>query len=194
MADKALTLTVPNQAQLNWCWAATTAGVHNYVFSKAVDQCDVVNHMLGHNDCCDYKTGDLPYGCDVQSGLTLPLYEYDCHKTTYANKIDFDEIIAEIEKGFPVCVRVVWEQGFGEGHFAVIVGYISDKADGGISDVVINDSYYGPSIQTFASFKQFYRTLLMTPEGDKVNEGVWTHTYFVAPAAKAKPKIEGSEA
>lgn len=197
MIEKDLGPMVPLQEQQNWCWAATTAGVHNFVYSKTdpndVKKCEVANRMLDLTDCCNLTNGQTPIECNVQSGLTLPLFEYDCHKTTFANKVDFDNIMAEIDNDLPLCVRVVWQQGFGEGHFAVIVGYIFDDEKRTISDVIIEDSAYQRSIQTYASFKEFYRTILMTPEGVEVQEGFWTHSYFIAPQSEPETDSEDSE-
>ena len=180
MSEKKLKLNVPFQQQLNWCWAATTVGVnHSYNPQSGLTQCAVVNRRLDlMEDCCVGNNRAVAAACNVQSGLTLPLYEVGHHRVTYANKLSFVEIVSEIENDRPVCVRVVWEQGFGGGHFAVIAGYIK-VADVGISDVIIEDSYHGLSVHTFEAFRRYYRTTVQTPEGDELpQEGFWTHSFY----------------
>lgn len=193
MTDNPLKMKVPPQKQTNWCWAATTVGVsQGYVPPVAPDtgvkQCEVVNRRLGVGHCCNQ-----PDGCNVQSGLTLPLFEAGHHCVTYANKLTFDEIVAEIEAERPVCARVVWESGFGDGHFVVIFGFIKaeDEVVGKIEDVIVADSIYGVSIHTFEAFRKFYRTTVQTDEGAETHEGVWTHSYYTRPAVpEADPECE----
>jgi papain like cysteine protease AvrRpt2 len=186
MSNKTLSLNVPDQEQLNWCWAATTVGVSNFYNpplngEAGLTQCEVVNRRLGLENCCNDGNSFIPVGCNIQSGLTLPLYEANHHRLTYANKLTFAEVVAEIENDAPVCVRVVWEQGFGDGHFAVIAGYVKDAANE-IDDVIIEDSYHGLSVHTFEAFRRFYRTTVQTPEGDELpQEGFWTHSYYTQP-------------
>ncbi|MEP1354229.1 MAG: papain-like cysteine protease family protein [Tateyamaria sp.] len=182
MSGKTLQLTVPVQQRENWCWAATTVGVnHFYDPQSGRTQCDVVNRRLGRDDCCVSNNGPLPAACNAQSGLTLPLYEACHHRVTYANQLSFTEVVAEIENDRPVCVRVVWYQGLGDGHFLVITGYIKGES-GEIADVMVEDSYHGPSIHTFEAFQRFYRTTVQTPEGQELpQDGRWTHSYCTQP-------------
>ncbi|MDW3221411.1 MAG: papain-like cysteine protease family protein [Paracoccaceae bacterium] len=182
MSSELIQMTVPEQEQANWCWAATTVGISDYYNppmtpEDAIKQCDVVNRRLKRSDCCFDGASDLRWQCNVQSGLTLPLFELGHHVVTYANQLDFETIASEVAQGRPVCCRVVWEEGFGEGHFVVIVGVIHDS-EGGITDVVVEDSFYGRSIQTYGAFRRFYRVPLQNGVGDDIGEGLWTHSYF----------------
>lgn len=188
MPEKFLTLSVPQQEQLNWCWAATTVGIaHYYDPGSALTQCDVVQRKLDRTDCCVPENTSTPPECNVQSGLTLPLDEEGLHEVTYANRLSFDEIIAELEECRPVAVRVVWERGFGGGHFAVIAGYVRDESTtvsgdaAAVADVFVEDSYFGNSLHTYESFRRFYQTELQNEDSSQIQEGRWTHSYLMRP-------------
>ncbi|MEL6412014.1 MAG: papain-like cysteine protease family protein [Pseudomonadota bacterium] len=197
MSPGVLDMTVPQQEQLNWCWAATTVGVSRFLNpvptgTDNLEQGEVVNRRLNLTLCCVGPGDPVSSECNVQSGLTLPLFEAGLHQVTYANKLEFDEIKSEIDAGRPVCVRIVWELGFGQGHFAVIVGYIFDP-DAGIADLVLEDSYFRRSIHTYDSFRQFYGAQVQTDTGFKAQEGAWTHSYYTKlPTETLAAKEEGS--
>lgn len=193
MASKTIELKVPLQEQANWCWAATTVAVADYYAggSAGLAQCDVVNRRLGRGDCCG--GGSLPAPCDVQSGLTLPLFEAKHHEMTFANRLDFATIEQEIDEGRPVCARVVWEEGFGQGHFVVIHGVIRDE-ENNITDVFVDDSAHGPSVHTYEAFRRFYRVPVQNQVGDDIQEGLWTHSYFTRDKEEAAAEEEGEAA
>jgi len=201
MPEKVLPLlSVPEQEQLNWCWAATTVGIMNFYNPPTREepdhrQCAVVGRRLGQDVCGATRGNTIPEEFNVQSGLTLPLHEAGHHVVTFANQLSFDEITAEIDAGRPVCVRVVWERGFGGGHFAVIAGYSRNCPDTDtgsdqmtVEDVLVEDSLFGRSLHTFASFRRFYQTQLQNEDGSEVREGRWTHSYYTRPKPTEDPQ------
>lgn len=189
MSSELIEMTVPQQEHPNWCWAATTVAIAHFYNPPTdpkdeIKQCDVVNRRLKRCDCCVDQKDDLPWQCNVQSGLTLPLFEEGHHVVTYANQLDFETIESEVNQDRPVCCRVVWEEGFGEGHFVVIVGVIRDE-DEHFTDVVVEDSIHRRSVHTYEAFRRFYRVPVQTDVGDDPAEGLWTHSYFTQQAENA---------
>jgi hypothetical protein len=72
-----------------------------------------------------------------------------------------NEIVAAVDNGHPLCVRIQWATG--GGHFVTIFGYAGNTIN-------IADPYYGYTAMDYASFPHEY-----------YDGGQWTHTYWVRP-------------
>lgn len=176
-----LTITVDIQRADNWCWAATTAAVRNHfvAWRNELTQCAVAGRRLGR-DCC----GAGAANCDVQSGLTLPLHEQHCFGRTIVGQIAFAEIAAEVAAGRPVCARVVWDEGRGDGHFVVIDGV--SEATG---EIALEDSFHGPLVTTFDAFRRGYVRTLHQDGKPFLQSALWTHTYLTRSPAGSETAV-----
>ncbi len=181
-------LSVDEQILDNWCWAATTAAIKNYVFGRRggnrFSQAQIASDELGINCCVDFDDGNSVQAkrdCDVQSGLTLPLFHAECHTVTYPNPVALEEIKGQIDAAAPMCARVVWERGMGEGHFVVILGYAEDNVTGGYTDIMVDDSFFGPSQMPYEELRRYYRTTTTVKGQPETKLGLWTHSYYLKP-------------
>src|SRR5215813_13109914 len=94
-----LDLSVPHQAESNWCWAATSDGVvHFYDTSSTWTQCAIADSELGRTDCCG---GGASGPCNVYGYLDQALSvvgHFDHMTSTVA---DFQTVDDEIDAHRP---------------------------------------------------------------------------------------------
>jgi hypothetical protein len=155
-----LPLSVPQQEQSNWCWAATGSGVGHFYepFDNPVAQCTIVSQAFQRDDCCSEPaaSGD----CNQPHFLNRALQIVGHFDRMENNALDTQRIATEIQAGRPVGVRIGWSGG--GGHAIAIGGFRPNQ-----QSVHIEDPAYGPSDIQF-------NTLLTVYQGN----GSWTHTYF----------------
>jgi hypothetical protein len=133
-------LPVPYERQLTneWCWAASTQMVLEYLH-KQVPQCTIVEQAYGMfpGSCC------MSPACSNWPGSI-----YQVQNILYANggglssivpKVAPNYLYQELRQGRPVIAHVnLW--GTGPGHFAVIRGMTYYA---GTPFVIVNDPYFG---------------------------------------------------
>jgi hypothetical protein len=154
-----LALSVPDQEQDNWCWAATSDGVaHFYDNSSTWTQCEIANSELGRSDCCGTGAGGP---CNVYGYLNTALTVVGHFDHMAQQVADFQTVDDEIDAGRPLGVRVAWSGG--GAHFLAIGGYRERPEQ----YVHVEDPWYGPSDVSYATLESGYQ-----------GSGTWTHTYW----------------
>jgi hypothetical protein len=152
-----LNLTMEQQCQTEWCWAAVAVSVAKfYCPANSVKQCDIANDVLKLHDCCSANPA-----CNKANPLGDALEVNDNCASIPGGTITTGQLTPEIDNGRPVAVRVGVE---GSGHFCVIDGYYETSLGLAIS---IRDPLFQTSIFVFDAFKVSY-----------LNGGVWDDTYF----------------
>jgi Papain-like cysteine protease AvrRpt2 len=155
-----LTLSVPQQEQSNWCWAATSSGIGHFYEARdsPIAQYTIASQAFHRNDCCDEPaaSGD----CNQPHFLDRALKIVGHFDRMVNTPLDTQAVGAEIGVGRPVGVRIGWAGG--GGHAIAIGGFRPNQ-----QSVHIEDPAYGPSDIQFT-------TLLTAYQGS----GTWTHSYF----------------
>lgn len=145
---KQLGLNVPCQMPgKNWCWAALTAGVTNYLKAGAnATACSIATRCFkGKNyDCCS-----APAQCDTPMMLSEVFSRCGVQFYSPEKSLHFADIVKIIDANLPVCCYIVGDRF---SHFIAIDGYESQR-----SDISICDSWFGPCVQPFSTFWQGYR-------------------------------------
>ena len=156
-----LACQVPHQEQDNWCWCATTLGVHKYyVKSDTTTQCQAANLILGRTDACVSPSDpgiNKPYYLDK----SLAAFSH-MKGSTIGAPLPFSQLDQEISGDSPVGARIGWPDDEG-GHFMAIVGYI----DAPVPRIAISDPYYGESDIDYDLYCKAYQ-----------GNGTWTHSYL----------------
>lgn len=152
---------IPRQEQTNWCWCATTLGVHK-LFNSAdtTTQCQAANRILGRTDACGNPSDQAinkPYLLDQAFAafghLRAPIV---------GTPLSPGQIDAEMLTGKPVGTRIGWSGG--GGHFMVVEGYLADATP----RVAINDPIFGRSDIDYSLYVTSYQ-----------GTGSWTHSYLI---------------
>jgi hypothetical protein len=156
-----LACPIPLQEQSNWCWCATTLGVHKF-FQPAdpTMQCQAANQILGRTDACAAPSGPA---------VNIPFF-LDQALTTFGHlrapivgaPLSPSQVEQEIQSGKPVGTRIGWFGG--GGHFMVIAGYLAAAAP----RVAIHDPIYGESDMDYSTYQTAYQ-----------GTGSWTHSYLI---------------
>jgi len=159
-----LDTTIPRQEQSNWCWSATSLGVHQYYDrTNGTRQCEAANRILGRTDAC---SNPVPAAANVPWFLDKALDSFgNLNGSIVSGTLIYTAVKAEIDGGRPLGTRIGWAGG--GGHFMVIEGY----RDGGAAatrEVAIHDPIYGESQYAYDS----YRTAYLGTAGNN-----WTHSY-----------------
>jgi papain like cysteine protease AvrRpt2 len=152
-------LTMQDQLQSQWCWAACSASVSRfYDTASSWTQCRVVNAELEQTGCCqDGATGQCNQPWYLQRALTRTGNLVSWSSGT----VPMATIRSQIDAGRPVGVRIGWAGG--GGHFVMISGCL-DAATGLLE---VRDPIFGTSEISIASFASNYQ-----------GSGSWTHTYY----------------
>lgn len=158
------TFTMEPQELDQWCWAAVAMSIANYLKPNSVqDQCKLAGEVLKvPGGCC---AGSPSAVCDQPAGLIDALDVVNHHAgEPIPGHVDFAQIQEAIDGGWPVPVRIVWEDNPGNAHFVVISGYAFSQ--GGEPLLYVDDPFYGESIVD-------YETLVTGYHGS----GSWERTY-----------------
>jgi Papain-like cysteine protease AvrRpt2 len=180
--SKKLNLSVKQQQETNWCWAAVSTSVsHFYSPASGWSQCTVANAALPRTDCCGTGASD-PLRCNRPWYLDMALNVTDNLDRVESRSLTFGEVQAEIARDAAVGTRVGWFGG--GGHFQTIVGWL--VADSGVEYIDVSDPIYLDSQVAFSSFASGYQS-----------GGDWTHSYLtqrpppaVAVVGGAAPEFE----
>jgi len=154
-----LDCTIPLQEQTQWCWCATSLGVHQYYDrTDSTTQCQAANLILGRSDACSSPSSaaiNKPYFLDEALGDFGNL-----NGSIIAGTLAFADVQAQIDGGTPLGTRIAWSGG--GAHFMVIEGYRA----GTTRWVAIHDPIYGESDLTYATYSTAYQ-----------GTGSWSHSY-----------------
>jgi len=156
-------MTMQDQLESQWCWAAVTVSVLNYfdpVSQKS--QCEIAREVLGEaaGDCCNN-----PSACNTPQRLQAALRHIGKLDDLRAGHLEPADLQTQLNKGLPVGVRIGWSGG--GGHFVVIDGA------GGTDDslqVHVIDPLFGNSTWDYEEFRSFYQ-----------GAGEWTDTFLLKP-------------
>lgn len=156
--------TIPIQEQGNWCWAATSLGVHQYYDrTDTTTQCLAANLILGRNDACN---NPVPAAANVPHFLDDAFNDFgNLNGSIVGGTLSFADTKAQIDIGRPLGTRIGWSGG--GGHFMVIEGY-RDGGTAATREVAIHDPIFGESQYAYDS----YRTAYLGTNGNN-----WTHSY-----------------
>lgn len=152
-----LDFEVQAQTESEWCWAAVATSVnHFYNPSSTVTQCQVVDHQLGRNDCCDNPSSS---NCNEPGYLDQALQYLNNFASEKGQGSDQD-IVTALDAGTPPCIRIGWAGG--GGHFIGVNGC----EPMGLIDV--SDPIWGDVTVTVDTLTG----------GQYEGSGTWTNTYF----------------
>jgi hypothetical protein len=155
---------IPIQEQGNWCWAATSLGVHKYYDrSDNTTQCQAANLILGRNDACN---NPVPAAANVPHFLDDSFNDFgNMSGSIVGGTLSFADVKGQVDAGRPLGTRIGWAGG--GGHFMVIEGY-RDGGTAATREVAIHDPIFGESQYVYDSYRTAYR-------GTTGNN--WTHSY-----------------
>jgi hypothetical protein len=141
-----------------WCWAAVSASIRTFLdVQPQLTQCEVAGKVLS-KECCGPGAD-----CNQTFSLSAALEKLGLKRLAVGGQLPFGEIAAEIERGYPVGVRIGWS--LNSGHFVLITGC---RRVAGSEMVAVSDPFYGESVWRYKDFCAAYQ-----------RHGVWTHTYLV---------------
>jgi ABC-type bacteriocin/lantibiotic exporter with double-glycine peptidase domain len=120
---KKLDFVMQPQEQTEWCWAAVAASIANfYARNNQSKQCDVVNKTLRRTDCCRDGSSDF---CNQQVDVDTALSRVGHLQRKQPGQPDFNIVVAEMNAGRPLAVRILWSGG--GGHVIVVYGATNDR-------------------------------------------------------------------
>ncbi|HEV3330521.1 MAG TPA: papain-like cysteine protease family protein [Bryobacteraceae bacterium] len=148
----------------NWCWAAVGQSVNNYFKpDKPMDQYGVAALVLGlaPGSC----SGAGAPGCNKGQSLTTVLSKLQrLGGTPILGALTFPAIKQTIDGGWPIPVRIVWDDDPGNAHAVVISGYSLSAS--GAPLLQVEDPFFGRSIVDYDVFVSGYHV-----------SGHWERTY-----------------
>jgi hypothetical protein len=162
------------QLQSEWCWAAVTASLSEFLTpASPMTQCQVANQFLKKSsppiDCC--QNPDAP-ACNQSNSLSNVLQATGWLGCYHPFHLPPDVIRNLINKGKPLPILINWRDGNGKfsgGHFIVITGVGPDHPTGhGDTMIAVEDPLNGPSLLP-------YNVLTKTYKGD----GYWMYSYVL---------------
>lgn len=155
--------TMQQQEADQWCWAAVGVSVNHYIApNSTLTQAQLAGKVLSG---CNGDPGSP--ACDQPASLTQVLSAIN-HQIAdpILAPISFAQIQQAIDAGFPIPVRIVWDDNPGNAHFVVISGYAISRS--GVPLVQVDDPFYDRSIVDYDSFVSNY-----------LSSGQWERTYRV---------------
>ena len=156
-----------HQQQHNWCWAAVAASIQNFFNPPAsqVTQCQIATRAFPNISGGCESGGKPNTACNLPNSLTTVLGAW--HRLAAApilRPLSFSEIQRTIDAGFPIPLRIVWDDDPTTAHVAVITGYIP----GAIPRVQVDDPFYDRSVVDLQTLVSAYQGV-----------GMWERTYPV---------------
>jgi hypothetical protein len=164
-----LALTVQDQAQDQWCWAAVTSSVYAFYAPKKnpITQCELANSAFEQSNCCTSSQAAKVKPCNQPHSLTKALSEVKCLQSATSKRLLFSDVVAQIAAKAPVGIRVTWGSSKDPvGHVLCITGYAKQDSDQKAS-IDLSDPTFGETIVPFGGFPGNYHTA-----------NGWTHSYL----------------
>lgn len=158
--------TMQHQELDQWCWAAVGVSVNNYVApSSTLTQRELAARVLGVAGGCN--GGAISSECDQPASMTQVLNIL--HRQAgepIPTSVSFATIQQVIDAGWPIPVRIVWDDEAGNAHFVVISGYSVSLS--GVPLLQVDDPFFGRAILDYDTFVFSYH-----------GSGQWERTYKV---------------
>lgn len=130
-----VSVTSRPQETNNWCWAATTHMVTDFL-GHARTQCDLANERFGRTDCC------TPNGCPKIAACNMPGWtmfnEAGFNSTASAAALSWDALRKELFCGKRPMAYAYGPKTGGVGHVVVVSGYVEAA---GIRYLSLNDPW-----------------------------------------------------
>lgn len=145
-----------HQEQLNWCWAAVAASIQDFFNSSPnlVTQSQIATRVLSNvPGGCGTSPNNPNPACNVPNSLTTVLGAlHRLAGNPIIRPLRFAEIQQTIDAGFPIPVRIVWDEDANTAHMVVISGYIPSN-----QQLQVEDPFYGRSVIDLDTLVSNYR-------------------------------------
>ena len=157
-----LPVSVPEQLQSRWCWAAIASALATYYQTMNISQVEIADNLLRDPDAGNgrYSNAALPER-NVNFKLDVALKYVNCFSHWTIGKPIFERVQFEINQGRPLGVRLEWFKG--GAHYILVNGYCDRERS-----IKIEDPLHGRSIQVYDQFPDNYRE----------SGAVWTETFW----------------
>ena len=179
--------TMEHQQEAQWCWAAVAVSVFNFLAgTDDLTQAALVPRLL--KTVCD-RVPNPQDPCNQAFTLDGPLS--DLGNLVQPNGGQFDSIVkfADLQTywsaaPFPVCARIVWDDGSNSAHFIALTA--SAELSNGQQLVSVHDpspASLGPAQWDYDAFRLYYQGPPLDPNQPNafMPRGHWNDTYFVQP-------------
>jgi hypothetical protein len=159
------------QQQSNWCWAAATETVST-LMNSGKSQCKMASRFVLQQPgdfCCQGQNGSSDI-CDKPYPTPDALDHYGYLDRYFAGPLTTQDIVGELQKHYPIGIRVLWEDGEngGTGHVMLLYGAQTYKS--GETFNLWNPAPIGKGDRQVVS-----RAGLVHYQ----NRGTWSHTYLI---------------
>lgn len=156
-------LNFRTQKQLldNWCWAAVASSISFYYHPGSRWRQSTLAGTMIDSQCSTINQENAtvaPSHCDRMLDLANVLQATGNFAGEIARPLQFNEIITQINHGWPVCCQLLWP-GFIASHFVTIYGYTGNN-------IIIGDPQAGVFTIDYQEFATNYR-----------NGGRWQRSY-----------------
>lgn len=142
-APASISLNVPfiKQEQNQWCWAACTQMIAEFLGKTGVKQCELANFLHGQTDCCQHPGSErCNQPCPYQR--VVAVYKKVGIKAKFDNHAEHLLVIQrELAAGRPFEVGLLWYGG--GGHVVIVHG----MDDNGL--YAVNDPWFGAGPVTY---------------------------------------------
>ncbi len=121
--SRTLGVTQHNQEQNQWCWAASSQTIMEYL-GTWVSQCNQATYLKGLSSgyCCSYPSSSACNGSGASiSGMSNNLAHWGFTNTWTNSSLSFTQLRGEIESNRPFNADITWTGG--GGHALVVYGY-----------------------------------------------------------------------
>ena len=146
-----------------WCWAAVGVSVNNYIAPHStLTQSQLAGKVLAG---CNGDPASPASNQPASLTQVLNIVHRQIAEPIPAH-ITFAQIKQAIDGGFPIPVRIVWDDNPGNAHFVVISGYIISRS--GSPLVQVDDPFYDRTYVDYDTFVSSYH-----------GSGQWERTYRV---------------
>jgi Papain-like cysteine protease AvrRpt2 len=166
LPNNPLALDVSLQEACNWCWAAVTSHINNFLSPMSpVDQCGVVTAVVDPNNVHNCCNRPVPGPCDKRRKLSVALEKFG-HFHDPLEPPDEQIVIDQVTHGFPVGARIEWRGSTNApSHFVAVYGFVPAQGGEGLKFNVA-DPATGADVVVADKFRDHY-------PGD----GTWETTY-----------------
>ena len=152
-----LNVKLVKQEQTQWCWAACTQMVTEFMDVNTPKQCELANFLHGQTGCCATPGSSAcnrpaPY---VDIAYVFTFVRIHCISERFA--IPAATILSELQANRPVEMGLLWSGG--GGHVAIIYGVTPEGL------VAVHDPWYGSGLWKLNYLYAAY------------NKGKWTYSY-----------------
>jgi hypothetical protein len=181
--------SMQTQAELQWCWAAVAVSVNDFLdpvppgANPAWTQPTLAAKILPHTCTANPSPNDP---CDVSWSLDSALMAlgnlFQPGGALFNQFVKFADLQAYwAQLQFPICARIVWQDGSGNAHFIALTEAV--QFSNGQQLVTVHDpapTAFGPAQWDYDALRFSYQSPPYSPLTGQP-QGVWNDTYFVQP-------------